>query len=165
MICLIFIYIFVLFGKWKKQGKDILFINTVVYIYLCFVAFFTLMPFIVEIPHMFGNFRPMNLTPFVDVLMGRGDFVRQIVLNMLMTVPFGFLFPLTGKGNAGTVKTILCCFLMSLGIELLQGFLGLRSSDITDIITNVTGGIIGYLLYLVFRPLTTRMLAFLRGKS
>ena len=42
---------------------------------------------------------------------------------------------------------------MTLGIELLQPLIsGTRSSDITDVITNMTGGILGYGLYLVFRP-------------
>ena len=40
---------------------------------------------------------------------------------------------------------------MSLGIELLQPFFG-RSSDITDLITNVMGGVLGYGLYTMFKP-------------
>ena len=35
--------------------------------------------------------------------------------------------------------------------------IGSRSSDITDIITNVVGGIIGYLIYLVFKPLVNKI--------
>ena len=35
---------------------------------------------------------------------------------------------------------------------------GVRSSDITDIITNVTGGIIEYTVYLLFKPLITKIL-------
>ena len=48
---------------------------------------------------------------------------------------------------------------MSLGIELLQPIINdFRSSDITDLITNVTGGIIGYVFYVIFRPVTFRIL-------
>ena len=44
---------------------------------------------------------------------------------------------------------------MSLGIELLQPLIdGSRSSDVTDLITNVIGGILGYGFYVVFRPVT-----------
>ncbi len=39
----------------------------------------------------------MNLVPFIDVLTGRGDFIRPVVLNIIMTIPFGFLFPLTQR--------------------------------------------------------------------
>lgn len=41
------------------------------------------------------------------------------------------------------------------GIELLQPLIsGSRSSDITDIITNVTGGVLGYGFYVMFKPVT-----------
>jgi glycopeptide antibiotics resistance protein len=41
---------------------------------------------------------------------------------------------------------------MSLSIELLQPFFD-RSSDVTDLITNVIGGALGYGLYAVFKPI------------
>ena len=37
-----------------------------------------------------------------------------------------------------------------------------RSSDITDLITNVLGGIIGYILYILFKPLTTKILHYIK---
>ena len=150
------LYLFVFFRKWKSKGRDVLLVNTLMYVYLSFVLFFTLMPVIAYLPFILNHpYSPMNLVPFIDVLTGRGDFVRQIVLNVIMTVPFGFLFPLTRDRTAGFGRTVLFCFLMSLGIELLQPLIsGTRSSDITDIITNVTGGILGYGFYVVFRPVT-----------
>ena len=124
------------------------------YLYLSLVLYFTMMPVITSIPFVFNHrYVPMNLVPFIDVSMGRGDFFRQVVLNIIMTMPFGFLFPLTKKGDGKFGKTVLSCFLMSLGIELLQPFFN-RSSDITDLITNVAGGVLGYVLYMIFRPVT-----------
>ena len=112
------------------------------------------MPVIVKLPFILNHpYTPMNMVPFLDVLAGRGDFIRQIVLNVLMTMPFGFLFPLTQRGAAKFGRTVFFCFLMSLGIELLQPFFG-RSSDVTDLITNMIGGILGYIFYLIFRPIT-----------
>lgn len=159
-IVLVLLYFLVFFRKWKDNGKDTLFINTILYIYLSFVLYFTLMPIIVSIPFIFNHpYKSMNLMPFVDVLFDRGDFIRQVGLNVLMTIPFGFLFPLTERENSNFLKTILCCFLLSLIIELLQPLInGFRSSDITDVITNVVGGIIGYVFHLIFRPLTTKIL-------
>ncbi len=159
------LYIFVFYKKWKSKGKDTLFVNTTMYIYLSFVLYFTLMPIITSIPFIFNHpYKPMNLVPFIDVLSSRGDFIRQVGLNIIMTIPFGFLFPLTKKENSKFLKTVLYCFLLSLIIELLQPFTFSRSSDITDLITNVTGGIIGYLFYLIFRPLTNKILQFIKGK-
>lgn len=148
------LYAFVFFRKWKAKGKDILLVNTLMFIYLSFVLYFTLMPIITSIPFVLNHpYVPMNLVPFIDVSARRGDFLRQIVLNIIMTMPFGFLFPLTRNRTAKFSQTVFFCFLMSLGIEILQPLIsGSRSSDITDIITNVIGGALGYGLYVIFKP-------------
>ncbi len=161
------LYVFVFLGRWKSKGKDVLLANTLMYIYLSFVLYFTLMPVITSLPFILNHpYKPMNLEPFIDVLMGRGDFFRQIVLNIIMTTPFGFLFPLTGNRTAKFGRTVFFCFLMSLGIEILQPLInGFRSSDITDLITNVTGGVLGYIFYVIFKPVTFWILNCLKTKN
>lgn len=158
------LYAFIFFKKWKIKGKDILLVNTLMYLYLSFVLYFTLMPIITSIPFVLNHpYVPMNMVPFIDVLAGRGDFLRQVVLNIIMTIPFGFLFPLTQNRTAKFSKTVLFCFLMSLGIEMLQPLIsGFRSSDITDLITNVIGGMLGYAFYVVFKPVTFWILKHLK---
>lgn len=157
---LVLIYAFGFFKKWKVKGKEKLLVNTLMYVYLSFVLYFTLMPVITKIPFVLNHpYRPMNPVPFIDVIKGRGDFVRQVVLNVIMTIPFGFLFPLTRNRTASFGKTVFFCFLMSLGIELLQPLIdGGRASDVTDLITNVTGGMLGYGCYVILKPLTFRIL-------
>ena len=165
-IVLALLYAFVFFRKWKISGKDILLVNTLMYIYLSFVLYFTLMPVITSIPFVLNHpYKPMNLVPFIDVSAGRGDFLRQIILNVIMTIPFGFLFPLTQGRTAKFGKTVFFCFLMSAGIELLQPLINdFRSSDITDLITNVVGGIVGYGFYAIFKPITFWILDNLKNK-
>ncbi len=149
---LVFLYVFVFFRKWRSRGRDSLTVNTLMYAYLSLVLCFTMMPVVVSIPSMLDHpYKSMNLVPFIDVSLGRGDFFRQVLLNVIMTMPFGFLFPLTRSKRAGFGTTVFFCFLMSLGIELLQPFFD-RSPDVTDLITNVTGGALGYGLYAVFKP-------------
>lgn len=150
------LYAFVFFRKWRRKGNGMLLVNTLMYVYLSFVLYFTLMPVITSIPSVLNHpYTPMNLVPFVDVLEGRGDFLRQVILNVMMTVPFGFLFPLTQKGNGKFLRTVFFCFLMSFGIEILQPLINdYRSSDITDLITNVAGGMAGYALFVIFKPVT-----------
>lgn len=161
------LYAFVFFRKWKTKGKDVLLVNTLLYVYLSFVLYFTLMPILTSIPFMLNHpYTPMNLVPFIDVVMERGDFLRQVILNMIMTIPFGFLFPLTQNRTAKFRTTVFSCFLMSLGIELLQPLInGFRSSDITDLITNVIGGMIGYGFYLMFKPVTVWVLDHLKNQG
>ena len=164
---LILLYIFVFFRRWKRKGKDKLLVNTLMYLYLSFVLYFTLMPIVASLPFILNHpYTPMNLVPFIDVAMGRGDYFRQVLLNVIMTVPFGFLFPLTQNRTAVFGKTVFFCFLMSLGIELLQPLLnGFRSSDITDLITNVTGGMFGFGLFILFRPALFWILDRLKAES
>ena len=163
-IALIFLYAFVFFRKWRVQGRDVLLVNTLIYAYLSLVLFFTMMPIIVSIPFMLDHpYKPMNLVPFIDVSLGRGDFFRQVVLNVIMTLPFGFLFPLTRGKRAKFGVTVFFCFLLSFSIELLQPFFD-RSTDITDLITNVIGGALGYFRYAIFKPVTVWALEHLKTR-
>lgn len=164
-VILTILYIFIFYKKWKKLGKDVLFINTTMYIYLSFVLYFTLMPIVTSILVTFHYpYKQMNLVPFIDVLYGRGDFIRQIVLNVIMTIPFGFLLPLVKKEKNKLFSVIIYTFLLSLSLEILQLLIKSgRSSDITDIITNVVGGIIGYIMYLIFKPLTIKVINYIKN--
>lgn len=139
-IALVLLYTFIFFRKWKSKGRDILLINTLMYIYLSFVLYFTLMPVVTSLPFILNHpYSPMNM------------------------VPFGFLFPLTRNPAAGFGRTVFSCFLVSLGIELLQPLInGFRSADITDLITNTIGGMGGYVLYIAFRPITSWIMAHLK---
>lgn len=164
VIALALLYVLVFFRRWKCRGRDVLLTHTLMFLYLSLVLCVTLMPVLTSLPYLFNHpYKPMNLIPFIDVLEERGDFIRQVVLNMIMTMPFGFLYPLTRSKGASFGRTVLCCFLMSLCIELLQPLLdGFRSSDITDLITNMLGGILGYICYLAFKPVTSRILGCLK---
>lgn len=159
------IYVFFFRKKWQASGKDVLLVNTTMYIYLTFVLFFTLMPIITALPFVFDHPYVMYLEPFADYLNGRGDTVRQIVLNVIMTVPFGFLFPLTQeKSQRSFLRTLLFTFLLSVSIELIQPLLhGSRSCDVTDVITNTFGGMVGYFFYILFKPVTSPILRRLSG--
>ena len=153
-IALFVLYMIVFFPRWRNKGKGVLFIRTVMYVYLSFVLFFTMMPIITSLPFIFDHPYEFNLIPFDDYANGRGDFMRQIILNVVMTVPFGFLFPLTQKRKRRTlVVTVLATFLLSFMIEVLQPFInGIRSFDVTDLITNTIGGMLGYLCFMIIRP-------------
>lgn len=156
------VYFLVCFKRWRAEGKDVLLVNTLMYVYLVFVLYFALMPVITSLPTAFNHsYQPMNLTPFVDVVNERGNYMEQIGLNIVMMIPFGFLLPLMKPGEMNLMKVMLYTFLLSLAIELLQPFF-LRSSDITDIITNVVGGLVGYVAYLALRPLLEKILGRLK---
>ncbi|HCX62175.1 MAG TPA: VanZ family protein [Clostridiales bacterium] len=162
IIVLIIIYSAFLFKKWKSKGKDMLLINTLLYVYIALVLYVTLMPVVVSLPFVFDHaYIPMNMLAFDDYFSGRAYAAQQIILNVLLMIPFGFLIPILKKQNI--FSCTLQTFLFSLSIELFQPLInGFRSSDVTDLITNTVGGIIGYLLYLIFKPLINTILTSLK---
>ena len=146
--------------KWKRGGRHVPAVNTVMFLYLSGVLLVTLMPVITSLPFCFSHrYVPMHMEPFEDALNGRGDFVRQIVLNVMMTVPFGFLYPLCRRAagkRCGLFRCLLAAAALSLSIELLQPLINsARSADITDVMTNTAGGLIGYAVYALFAPRRT----------
>lgn len=94
----------------------------------------------------------LNLHPFVWLSrayeMGEGKMTEQLLLNIAMFVPLGFLLPVVLPRMRALWKTGLASLAVTVSIETLQYFLG-RSADIDDVIMNLAGGITGYLLFLV----------------
>ncbi len=86
-------------------------------------------------------------------------YIRQVILNIGMCVPLGWLAASAyfscasasseargGKRRAVLICTLLC-FLFSVLIELTQFFSGRGSLDIDDVINNSLGALIGILAY------------------
>ena len=140
-----------LLPRWRHKGTRHAVMCSIFYLYLCGVAYFTLMPVLSALPEIGRHpYRPMHMEPFDDYLLGHRDAERQLVLNVIMMIPFGFLLPTLKR------RGFWCCLgwtlVVTLSIELLQPLLSAaRRSDITDVITNTLGGVIGYLLYLPLR--------------
>ena len=66
---------------------------------------------------------------------------------------------------------LILALLVSAGIEFLQFFIGVilqynyRSVDVDDIILNVIGAMIGYIIYLIIKPLYYKILTKRRQKK
>lgn len=146
LIVLLGLYLLLL-GRWKKQGRRRVLVYTVFSVYMLGVLWVTVLP-VLSMLGIHHAYAPMNLEPFRDLRLGYGNAERQLLLNVLMTVPFGILWPVVRRGKAGVFRTVGAAFLLSLCIELIQPLLPTaRMSDITDLICNTAGGLIGYGLY------------------
>lgn len=79
------------------------------------------------------------------------SYLRDVLINIAGFVPLGFffcmLFSSSGPGRKAVWATILLGALFSLTIEVLQGFIPVRDSGTTDIITNTLGTVLGVMLY------------------
>ena len=72
------------------------------------------------------------------------QFALYWIENVLLFIPFGFLFP---KNNLRL--TMISSFLLSIGIEAVQYFDCLGLCELDDVICNTLGSLAGYLLAMV----------------
>ncbi|MDR1034073.1 MAG: VanZ family protein [Bifidobacteriaceae bacterium] len=87
-----------------------------------------------------GTERVINMIPF------HANSDSEMRFNVFIFIPFGFyISAITSKPAVD--KQILITFLTSTAFEALQYILAIGRSDITDIILNTFGGIIGILAF------------------
>jgi D-glycero-D-manno-heptose 1,7-bisphosphate phosphatase len=103
------------------------------------------------IPAQYFVLHPSFLSmPWREYYSGWG-YWQDIGINIAGFIPFGFsvmaYLSLVRKHREPIANTIVLGFVVSLGIETLQGLLPTRSSGMTDVITNTLGTAIGVLLY------------------
>jgi len=83
---------------------------------------------------------------------------KQILGNFVMLLPLGIYLPLIYKRLRKTYNffvVLLICFLVSVGIELLQLATSYRSTDIDDVLLNTLGGGVGFLIYQLIKVIVT----------
>ncbi len=89
----------------------------------------------------------------------------NVLLNIAMFMPLGFLLPLLGKKFRKWYLTIPAGFGMSLAIELLQLAIGRGICDVDDLFANTLGAVIGFFLIMtvlaLFREKGRRLKPFL----
>ena len=76
---------------------------------------------------------------------------ENLIGNIVVFVPYGFLFPCVLKKGSNVFVMLLNAFLFVTGIEIFQLFSAFGAFDVDDILLNCVGAVIGYLLYLILR--------------
>ena len=94
------------------------------------------------------RFDQLNIIPFSNAI----DIVAYL-LNVLLFIPLGLMTPVIWKDMSNPGKVIGVGFLFTVLIELSQ-LLNNRRTDIDDVLLNVLGATIGFVLYRVFDKLT-----------
>lgn len=147
LIVLGVIYILILLTHWRKEGFRNCILHTCLYFSMCAVFLFTLMPFINDISNLFDGVKTgFNFIPFVDAIHNYAAWDIQIIENILLFVPFGFFHCFFGKHPYR--NTMFAGMLLTLTVELIQPFLSTyRIFDVTDLITNTLGALVGILLF------------------
>ena len=96
------------------------------------------------------HLRSINLIPFAGsvIVNGKVDF-GEIIQNGLAFVPFGILIGSLWKEKT-VIMRIAPIFGVSLIFEVLQFIFAIGASDVTDLIMNTSGGILGIGIYFYF---------------
>lgn len=97
-----------------------------------------------------------NFTPFKTIKMYidyayKLNSVENLADNILVFVPFGFLFPLAVREGEKFYVMFLNAFVFILGIEVFQLFSAFGAFDVDDIFLNCLGAVLGYGIYRLFR--------------
>ena len=130
-----------LITKHKKflLHKEIIYLLAIIYI-LCLFHVVTFQDI---------NYGESNFVPFKEIFrysFGSRKFIRNVLGNIILFIPFGFLSSYLLKNRHLSVVTILT-LIASGTIETVQYYIG-RVFDIDDIILNLIGGIVGFLIFI-----------------
>lgn len=90
-----------------------------------------------------------------------GQVMRQLVGNIVLFVPLGFLLPVLSAGRRRLGATVAIALAASVGIELIQlamllSAVSQRAVDVDDVILNVSGAALGYLAWRGIRVVAGR---------
>lgn len=112
------------------------------------------------------NYGGVNLIPFKEMFryeFGSYKFMKNIVGNILLFIPYGY-FSSYYLNNKKVGTNIVVCLIATLCIESIQYYIG-RVFDIDDIILNVLGGFLGYLLYVALSAIKSKLPRFMKSDA
>ena len=104
------------------------------------------------------NFGENNFIPFKEIFrydIGSHKFIKNIMGNILMFIPYGFFASYYLKNRKFGTITFLT-LIVSVTIEIVQLYIG-RVFDIDDIILNIIGGMGGFLLFVGLDAIQTKL--------
>ena len=143
----VFAILFLLF-LWKKQGRWIVLVIYVNYIYAITLGNRT--------PFERKHFQYAFFWSFHKIMTGSRIYLEESLLNLAMLLPIGFLIPYCAAGIRRTIKfryVVLIGFLMTFAIETGQLLTKRGVFEFGDILLNTIGCMIGYVTWRLFEQI------------
>lgn len=144
-ILLSLVYITILLMKLKKKESILnCFLFSLFYLYIALLLKIVFFPIPINLMGFDANY---NFIPFTHLTL------RNVIGNILLFIPLGCYLPLAYEKFRSFIKILIMSFLCSCSIEITQGIIGIiisrryRVVDINDVIFNVIGALIGFVLY------------------
>ena len=108
----------------------------------------------------------VNFTPFKEMFrytFGSQKFMKNIVGNIILFIPFGF-FTSYYLNHKKAIVPAFITLVVSLCAEGIQYHIG-RIFDVDDIILNVLGGFLGYLLFVALSAIRGKLPRFMKSDA
>ena len=142
----------------KDKQRNLTIVLSIVYLLILIWILLFKMSFSLE--ELYRS-RSINLIPFAQSTIVNGRIhISEIINNVIVFVPVGIYASMLIKDES-IIKQVSLAFWVSLSIEVLQFILAVGASDITDLIGNTMGGVIGigvfYLFTMVFKSRTVKV--------
>lgn len=104
-----------------------------------------------------------NFIPFKEIFryrLGSRLFLKNVLGNVLLFIPFSF-FASYYLNVKKSYSIIILTMIASISIESVQMSIG-RVFDVDDILLNISGGILGYMVYYFFKKLADKLPEFMK---
>lgn len=104
------------------------------------------------------NYGTNNFIPFKEIMryeFGSSYFIHNVLGNILLFIPFGFFVSYIVSSKK-PYYIVIITFITSIAIEFTQLLIG-RTFDVDDVLLNLIGGILGYLVYLVLQTIYDKL--------
>lgn len=121
--------------------------KTLLAVYTLFLLWLILFKTSIDISSVLLNYqsRSLNLIPFAGYSPGNAG---EMIDNLIVFIPFGLLLGANFK-QITFWRKLSYVFMLSLVAEITQYIFAIGTTDITDVITNTLGGLLGLTLYAV----------------
>lgn len=119
--------------------------RTLLVLYGAFLVWLILLKLTTDPTSLTGNTRELNLMPFAHYSQSN---IHELIYNFLVFIPFGLLLGIVHKRGTIWSKFVIVIAL-SLTLEIFQLMFAMGIADITDLITNSFGGLVGLVMYTV----------------
>ena len=104
------------------------------------------------------NYGTNNFIPFKEIMryeFGSSYFIHNVLGNILLFIPFGFFVSYIVSSKK-PYYIIVITLITSIAIEFTQLLIG-RTFDVDDVLLNLIGGFLGYLVYLVLQTIYDKL--------
>lgn len=133
-----------------KKSKYITITLFMIYIViLIWIILFKLQLSLFDLPHI----RSINLIPFQEsVIVNDKLNIQEIIYNIIVFIPFGLYISMLWN-QSSLIQKVIACFFMSLSLEISQYIFAIGATDITDLLGNTLGGMIGIGIFYICHQL------------